>query len=198
MEAARGLAPAFAHAQSLADRPLTHQLDNTASNIGLTTTVLRKAVSENRIKQFRRHPDDVVSVQILGKEVAAKERAATPASEQSSRLMYGDTAMVSALEDNNFIIVRTTDGQLNRWRFPLLVSPPHGWALSPVASQPGEDRPWENRRWADRLQHDSTRRSTQMQRSGLRPKVTRSAGWVRLVPCALPGRVLPISSSSTA
>ena len=79
--------------------------------------MLRKAVSENRIKQFRRHPDDVVSVQILGKEVAAKERAATPASEQSSRLMYGDTAMVSALEDNNFIIVRTTDGQLNRWRF---------------------------------------------------------------------------------
>lgn len=116
VEAARGLAPAFAHAQSLADRPLTHQLDNTASSIGLNTTVLRKAISEDRIKQFRRHPDDVVSVQLLGKEVAAKDRAATPASEQSNRLMYGDTLMVSALEDSNFIIVRTTDGQLNRWR----------------------------------------------------------------------------------
>ena len=55
--------------------------------------------------KFRRDKDVVESVRLMGEEVAAKDKASTPGSDQISRLLYGHVQLVLRLPEEHFVIV---------------------------------------------------------------------------------------------
>ena len=117
VDAAAGRFPTHAFSLAVGKLPSAIVKDHNVSLTGKNPQVLRQAISDRRQELYRRDPDPVLSAQKLAKERYEKDQQATPPADQANRLLYGDTPLVMTMADGEFCIVRTTEGQIRRWKY---------------------------------------------------------------------------------
>ena len=114
VEAMGGRTAASAHGHQLLARPASHRVDNTMSNTGASSQVLRQANSESKAS----------SSGSVGQEgdIAAARARQEKGIRQDTRdavdvTIRGDLPLVSSLNGSDFLVMRMSDSMLYRWLY---------------------------------------------------------------------------------